>query len=212
LKENNNRDWFNTNKKRYEDEVREPLLRFVMEFGLRLSDISTHFVADARRTGGSLFRIYRDTRFSADKTPYKIAAGIQFRHESAKDIHAPGFYLHLEPKGSFMGMGLWRPDSKTATKIRNAIVENPEEWQGIVSQADLLNSFEIHGDSLKRPPRGFDPNHPLIEDLKRKDFLIFRKLDQEETCQPEFIDLFAGYCRVGAPFMRFLTTAVGLPF
>ena len=95
LKANNNREWFQANKERYERQVREPLLQFVEDFGVRLAEISPHYVADARRSSGSLFRINRDVRFSADKSPYKTAAGIQFRHESGKDVHAPGFYLHL---------------------------------------------------------------------------------------------------------------------
>lgn len=210
LKENNHREWFAANKQRYENEVREPLLQFVMEFGLRLGEISSHFVADARRSGGSLFRIYRDVRFSHDKSPYKIAAGIQFRHERAKDVHAPGFYLHLEPDSSFLGLGLWHPDSKTATKIRTAIVDRADEWKGIVTAPKLLSEFKLGGDSLKRAPRGFDPNHPLLEDLKRKDFLIFKPLTEKETCKPGFINDFAGSCKLGAPFIRFLTSAVGL--
>ena len=210
LKENNDREWFKANKLRYESDVREPLLQFVMEFGLRLGEISSHFMADARRTGGSLFRIYRDTRFARDKSPYKIAAGIQFRHERAKDVHASGFYLHLEPENAFMGMGLWHPDSKTATSIRSAIVDRPDEWKGIVTAPKLLREFKLGGESLKRAPRGFDPNHPLLEDLKRKDFLIFKSLSEEETCEPRFINDFAGYCKLGVPFMRFLTRAVGL--
>src|SRR6187401_2919255 len=109
LKENNNREWFEANKQRYETQVRDPLLGFINEFGLRLPAISPHYIADSRRMGGSLFRIYRDVRFSKDKTPYKTAAGIQFRHERAKDVHAPGFYLHLDPEGVFMGAGLWHP-------------------------------------------------------------------------------------------------------
>ena len=106
LKENNNRDWFQANKARYESQVREPLLQFIADFGLRLAEISPHYLADARRSGGSLFRINRDIRFSSDKSPYKTAAGVQFRHESGKDVHAPGFYLHLEPEGIFAGVGI----------------------------------------------------------------------------------------------------------
>lgn len=210
LKENNDREWFADNKERYETEVKEPLLQFIMEFGLRLPEISPHFVADARPNGGSLFRIYRDIRFSRDKSPYKTAAGIQFRHERGKDAHAPGFYLHLEPDNVFMGMGLWHPDSKTATRIRTAIVARADEWERITTAPTLLKDFRLGGDSLKRPPRGFDPNHHLVEDLKRKDFLVFRPLSEAETCKPRFIDDFAGNCRVGARFMQFLTSAVGL--
>ena len=112
LKENNNREWFQANKQRYETQVREPLLHFITDFGVRLPEISPRYMADARKSGGSLFRIYRDVRFSKDKSPYKTTAGIQFRHENGKDVHAPGFYLHLEPDGVFVGVGIWHPETK----------------------------------------------------------------------------------------------------
>ena len=96
LKANNDREWFNANKDRYENDLLEPALAFIEDFGLRLPQLSPHLVADARRQGGSLFRIYRDTRFARDKSPYKTQAGIYFRHERSKDAHSPGLYLHPE--------------------------------------------------------------------------------------------------------------------
>jgi uncharacterized protein (TIGR02453 family) len=169
-------------------------------------------VADARKSGGSLFRIYRDVRFSKDKSPYKTTAGIQFRHESGKDVHAPGFYLHLEPDAVFVGVGIWHPDNQTLNKIRDAIVENSARWQRIKSDPDFNEVFALGGESLKRPPKGYDPDHPFVEDLKRKDFIASTSLSEKETCQPEFIDRFAATCRASAPFVEFLTTAIGLPF
>ena len=97
LAANNDREWFAANKERYEAEVLEPALAFIEDFSYRLREISPNFVADPRRTGGSLFRIYRDTRFAKDKTPFKTHTGMQFRHVAGKDVHAPGFYLHLDP-------------------------------------------------------------------------------------------------------------------
>jgi uncharacterized protein (TIGR02453 family) len=212
LQANNNRDWFQANKPRYESQVREPLLRFITDFGVRLAEISPHYVADARKSGGSLFRINRDIRFSKDKSPYKTMAGIQFRHESGKDVHAPGFYLHLEPDSIFGGIGIWHPDTQTLNKIRDAIVENPDRWQQIVTAETFTARFKLSGDSLKRGPKGYDPDHPLIEDLKRKDFIAGAPFTEAEVCAPDFIDRFAETCRVGAPFVGFLTTAIGLPW
>jgi uncharacterized protein (TIGR02453 family) len=210
LKNNNSRDWFEANKPRYERDVRGPLLQFVSDFGLRLAEISPHFVADARKSGGSLFRINRDVRFSKDKSPYKTHAGIQFRHESGRDVHAPGFYLHLEPAGCFAGVGIWHPDNKTLGKIRDAIVEQPERWQAVKDAAAA--TYQLGGDSLKRAPKGYDPDHPLIEDLRRKDFIASLSLTEVQTCEAEFIDEFAGLCRLASPFNKFLTEAVGLPY
>jgi len=210
LKENNSKAWFEANKTRYENQVREPLLRFIADFGLRLPEISPHYVADARKSGGSLFRIYRDIRFSKDKTPYKTTAGIQFRHESGKDVHAPGFYLHLEPDNVFAGGGIWHPDNKTLGKIRDAIVNTPETWQ--MAKASLSPTFELGGDSLKRAPKGYDPDHSLVTDLKRKDFVAGVSLTESDVCAPGFIDNFAALCHQMSPFNAFLTRALGLPY
>ena len=90
LTENNEWAWFQQNKHRYDDDVRDPAIRFITDFGAHLKTLSEHFRSDPRTVGGSMFRIHRDTRFSKDKTPYKTAIGIQFRHELGKDAHAPG--------------------------------------------------------------------------------------------------------------------------
>ncbi len=212
LQENNDRDWFQANKQRYEKEVREPLLEFVTDFGLRLAEISPHYVADARKSGGSLFRINRDVRFSKDKSPYKTHAGVQFRHESGKDAHAPGFYLHLEPGGVFGGVGIWRPNTQTLNKIRDKIIDAPEEWERIKGDEAFSSTFTLGGDSLKRAPKGYDPTHPLIEDLRRKDFIASTPFSEAEVCHPAFIERFAETCHTAAPFVGFLTRAIGLPF
>ncbi len=104
LKANNSRPWFQANKERYEREVREPMLCFIADFGVEARKISPYIVADPRKAGGSMFRIHRDTRFSKDKSPYKTTVGAQFRHEQGKDVHAPGFYLHLAPGEAFAGI------------------------------------------------------------------------------------------------------------
>ena len=124
LTENNKREWFHQNKHRYEDHVRDPAIRFITDFGAHLRTLSEHFRSDPRTVGGSMFRIHRDTRFSKDKTPYKTAIGIQFRHELGKNAHAPGFYLHIDRGGCFAGAGMWHPDSPSLKKIREAIVED----------------------------------------------------------------------------------------
>jgi uncharacterized protein (TIGR02453 family) len=210
LKVNNNREWFEANKQRYEKCVREPLLRFITDFGLRLAEISPHYVADARKSGGSLFRINRDIRFSKDKSPYKTTAGVQFRHEAGKDAHAPGFYLHLEPDGVFVGVGIWQPDSPALSKIRDAIVAHPENWRQASRDAAFLNVFNIGGESLKNPPKGYDPDHPFVEDLKRKDFIASTPFDEAEVCAPNFMDRYSQVCHQAVPYVRFLTTALGL--
>ena len=212
LKANNDRDWFQANKPRYEKEVKEAAIRFISDFGPHLSKISEHFRADPRPVGGSLFRIYRDTRFSKDKTPYKTHVGIHFRHEAAKSAHAPGFYLHLEPGSAFLGAGIWRPEPKVAYTIRDAILEDPDRWKRILRRKAFRESFRLEGDSLKRPPRGVDPEHPLIEDLKRKDFMAITDLTQKSATSADFMKEFTAGCRGVAPLVEFICDAVGVPF
>lgn len=212
LRSNNTREWFQSNKGRYERDVKEPLLRFIEDFEPRLHSISTHFVADTRANGGSMFRIYRDVRFAKDKSPYKTQAAAQFRHEAGKSAHAPGFYLHLAPDEIFAGVGMWQPDSESLAKIRGAIDANPGKWERAAKEKKFLADFALGGESLKRPPKGFDDDHPLIDDLKRKDHIASVEFDVADTFSPDFIDDFTDACRDASPYMEFLATAIGLPY
>jgi uncharacterized protein (TIGR02453 family) len=151
-------------------------------------------------------------RFSKDKTPYKTQAALHFRHEVGKDVHGPGYYLHLEPGSVKAAAGMWHPDAPTLAKVRDAIVASPDRWRRIMSGKGFSANNRLEGESLKRPPKGYDPNHPLIEYLKLKDFIVTRSLTEEDAYSPDFMRRFAGACSESAPFMEFLTTAVGLPW
>jgi uncharacterized protein (TIGR02453 family) len=213
LADNNDRAWFEANKDRYVELVREPALAFVEDVGVRLpEEVSPHFTADTRTTGGSMFRIHRDTRFSKDKTPYKTHTGIQFRHEAGKDAHAPAYYLHLEPRNVFMACGTWRPDPETLRAIRTAIVGKPTRWQAILADPAFAARFRLGGTALKRPPAGFDPAHPLVEDLKRKDFIAVTSLRQGDVTAGGFLSQFLDLCAEAADFMRFLCDAARVRF
>jgi uncharacterized protein (TIGR02453 family) len=212
LAANNDREWFAANKARYVADVQEPALAFIEDVGVRLAEVSSHVVADARTVGGSLFRIYRDTRFSKDKTPYKTQVGIQFRHERAKDAHAPGFYLHLEPGSVFMACGTWHPDGDTLRAIRTAIATDADRWRAIVADEAFAGRFRLGGETLKRAPAGFDPDHPLIEDVKRKDFIAITDLSERDVTSSGFLSRFLGLCAESAGFMRFLCDAARVPF
>ena len=210
LADNNNREWFQDNKARYERDVRDALVQFVADFGEKLREISPHMVADPRLSGGSVFRIYRDVRFSKDKSPYKTNAGVHFRHEVGREVHGPGLYLHLQPGFLFAGAGIWRPNSATVGKIRGSIVANPGRWKRIVNNEEFISMYELEGESLKRPPRGIAPDHPLIDQLKLKSFVATTNFTEEDACSPDFIDVYANACEIASPFAGFLTTAVGL--
>ena len=212
LDANNDRDWFKANQDRYERHIREPALDFINDFAGPLKKISKHFVADSRTVGGSLFRIHRDTRFSKDKTPYKTNTGMHFRHLLAKDVHAPGFYLHLQPGECFMGVGIWRPETKVAYQIRERIDQESTTWKRATRSKRFTDIFAIEGDSLTRPPKGYDEDHPLIDDLKRKDFIASTRLTQKTVTSDHFMEDFTANCKAGGPFMKFLCEAVGVPY
>ena len=211
LEQNNNRDWFQANKSRYEDLIKEPALQFIADFSRPLSKISSEFEAIPKAVGGSLFRIYRDVRFSKDKTPYKTHVGIHFRHRQHKDAHAPGFYLHIEKGGCFAGAGIWRPASQDAKKIREGIVANPTAWRRATGRK-FSETFTLQGQSLVRPPRGFDADHSLIEDLKRKDFISVAQLTQKSVTSTELLADFSALCATAKPMVRHLCTSLGVPF
>ena len=209
---NNNREWFAANKARFEETLRDPFLRLIGDLAVPLAKISPHFRADPRTQGGSMFRIYRDTRFSNDKTPYKTWLGARLYHERSRQVPAPTFYMHIQPGSSFVGGGLWHPASPTLTRVRDFLVDNPASWKKAVHNKRFSENFEIGSDALSRPPRGYDPKHELIEDIKRKDFAAWREFDDSEACSSELRDiLIAGFKGV-APMLDYLCAALELEF
>ena len=206
LKRNNNRDWFLAHKEEWETCVRQPVLRFITDFAAPLSEMAPYLNADPRPSRGSMFRIYRDTRFSHDKRPYKTNVAMRFSHRG-KDVHSPGFYLHLEPGGCFAASGLWHPEPSTLLKVRTAIVSRPDEWRAV---RKLLN-WDDAG-KLRRPPRGFPADHEFVEDLKLRDLGSAIPFTDKQVCSPKFMTIFVGACRTMSPVAAFLSSAVGLKF
>jgi uncharacterized protein (TIGR02453 family) len=212
LKENNNRTWFNENKTRYYETVVNPISEFIVCIGPRLRKISRHYVADPKPHGGSMFRIYRDTRFSKDKAPYKTHAACHFRHEAGKNAHAPGFYVHLETDEVTVGGGIWQPPAPHLAKIRDYIADNARAWARIANAKKIQDAGGIRGDSLKRPPRGFDAEHVHIRDLKRKSFYVMTSAAASTAMKSSFVDDVTEAFRRAAPLNRFITEAIELPF
>jgi uncharacterized protein (TIGR02453 family) len=205
LKAHNTRDWFQANRDRYVAAVETPMLRFITDLGPRMTAISPALVVDPKRTGGSMFRIHRDTRFAADKSPYKTHVAAMFAHrERRKAPSVPGFYLHLEPGDCMGGGGIYHPDSPSLTRIRLAIAGNARGWAAV-----RKTGIEVEGDSLSRAPAGFDPAHPFIDDLRRKDLYALTTYAQREVCGSDFLDRYIDTCRQVAPLVAFLTRALG---
>jgi len=213
LAKNNNREWFNEHKPDYQQFVVQPMCELIEAMAPRLEKISPYFIVDPRPHGGSMFRIYRDVRYAKDKSPYKLHAACQFRHELTRNVHAPGFYLHLNLQEVVIGAGVWLPASEELAKIRNTIVDNPNTWNQIKTSGEVKKLFGgISGDGLKRPPRGFDPEHVHIEDLKRKSFLLMRHERPEIILDKSFIDEVEKTYKVAAPLMDYICYAQDIEF
>lgn len=212
LSANNDRAWFEANRGRYESEVREPALTFVAEIGERLPAFSKFLVADERRAGGSLMRVYRDTRFSKDKTPYKTNVGIRFAHLDRGDVHAPGLYVHIALDGCFLGAGAWHPEPEPLGQIREAIVEQTDAWIDATTSREFARCWRLDGESLKRVPRGFDASHRCAADLRRRDFIAIAELPVDWLGRADLAERVMERFESTRPLMRFLTGAVGAEF
>ena len=203
LKFNNERAWFNANKARYEDHVKKPFLHFISDLAPRLHKLNPAYDPDPR----SFFRIYRDTRFAKDKTPYKTHAAAQFRHRAAlADVHAPGFYFHVEPGDSYAGGGLWGPETDALKAVRLRIAKKDPAWMKIkASKMPLWDQ-----DNLKRPPKGYAADHPMLEDLVRRHYITWVNLTDKQVCAPDFLNRYVDACKKIDPLIRFLCQSLNL--
>lgn len=214
LAKHNDRAYFEANKDRYREVVVQPISAFIEALAPKLGKVSGRFRCDPRPNGGSMFRIHRDVRFSKDKSPYKTNAAAHFRHVSAKDVHAPGYYLHLEPGKVMYGGGVYMADPKALQRIRTAIAEDPKGWAKAKGAPSVKKTFGglVDHESLVRPPKGFDPEHVHVEDLKRKSFFVIAEATEAEAGEAAFVTRVAKAYADAAPVMRFLCDAVGADF
>jgi uncharacterized protein (TIGR02453 family) len=183
LKVNNNREWFQANKAVYE-RAHQNTIAFADSL---LEKMRIHDRIETASGKASLFRIYADTRFSKDKAPYKTHFGIRFSRATAQ--LRGGYYFHLEPGNSFMAGGFFSPNPDDLKRIRADIHFNYEDWNGILTQPAFLETFvELHGDGVKTTPKGFDKDHPAIELLRKKQFILRHHFTDKEVLQSDFVE------------------------
>lgn len=212
LARNNNRAWFKAHQDDYEREVRGPYLQLIADLQAPLAKISPHYRSDPRKVGGSLFRIQRDTRFSGDKQPYKTWAGARFFHERRRERPAPSFYLHIAPGDCFVGAGIWHPESDTLKTLRAFIADNPAAWKRAANSKAFRERYEFWGESLSRAPQGYPPDHPLLDDLKLKNYAAGAGFDDKLACSPELRPFVIVHFKRLAPLMDYLCAALDLAF
>lgn len=213
LARNNERTWFHAHKADYEAHVRAPFQRLLGDLQPDLHAVSAHFHADPKTVGGSLFRIQRDTRFSGDKAPYKSWQGARLFHERRKQVPAPSFYLHLQPGRCFVGAGLWHPETATQRRVRQFIVDNPGSWQAAAHDKAFRRRFELEdSEMLVRPPRGFPPDFAFIDDLRHKNFVATRPIEDSVMLGPKLRPTLVKDLQALAPFVDYLCAALDLEF
>jgi uncharacterized protein (TIGR02453 family) len=213
LAEHNDRAWFQPRKAEYERLLREPMEELVAALNERFEAGGTPLQADPRR---SIFRIYRDTRFAKDKSPYKTNMGASFpwvEDESWSDEvrHGNGAYLHIEPGKSFAGGGMWMPDKARLDAFRRVVVEDPERVRAALEDPAFLARLGPVGshETLKRVPPGYPPEHPMADLLRYKDVTFGRHLTDDEVLSPSLPDVLADDYATAVPVFRFLATLRG---
>ncbi len=213
LARNNERAWFLEHKPDYEAHVREPFQRLLADLQAPLHAVSALYRSEPKGVGGSLFRIHRDTRFANDKTPYKNWQGARLFHERQRQVPAPSFYVHLQPGHCFIAGGIWHPEPDALRKIRHFIVDNPASWKTAAHDPAFRHRYDLEdSDRLVRPPRGFDPAFEFLDDLKHRNFVALRAIDDDTMTGPRLLTVLAKDLRGLAPFMDYLCAALELEF
>ncbi|MFK5856450.1 MAG: DUF2461 domain-containing protein [Bacteroidota bacterium] len=205
LKENNDRDWFKSNKPFFEEAKQE--FTNMVEYLIPALAVSNPMLSNLEAKD-TIFRIYRDVRFGKDKSPYKISMGAIMAPGGRKSTKA-GHYLHIEPGGSFLAGGSHSPPSDRLKNIRSEIYYNSSEFNSIIASADFKKYFgEIEGSKLKRPPIGFPKDFEDIELLKFKDYTIFHKIEDKAISDSKFLNHTVGIFEKMNPFIEFLNRAI----
>jgi len=213
LARHNNKAWFTAHKHEYETHVREPFQHLLSDLQPDLRAISPEFCADPRKIGGSLFRIYRDARFSHDKSPYKPWQGANIFHVRRREVPSPSFYLHLQPGQNFIGAGIWHPESETQRKLRQFIFDNPHTWTTVTNAPALRRRFALdESEKLTRPPRGFPADFAHIEALKLRNWIFMRNVDESVMTGPRLRQILVKDLQTLAPFVDYLCAGLDLEF
>ncbi len=208
LKRNNRRDWFEKHKHEYESFVRDPMLALIAALQPHFARFAPEFDLNPKR---AIFRIYRDVRFSADKSPYKTHVAAHFvLSGKPKGIAGSGYYMQIEPGEVFLGGGIYIPDSDQLKKIRHAIADHGETFASIVTARKFTRAFgKLEGEQLKRIPAGYDETHPMARWLKYKQFFAGASWPESICYAPSLVDRLARAGETLAPLVRFLNDAIG---
>jgi len=217
LRKHNRRDWFEANRATFEREIKTPLKALVEELDVRFATLAPEFVGDPK---SSLFRIYRDIRFSKDKSPYKTHAAFWIFHRApgrgvGQTVDGgAGFYFHLEPGASLVAAGLWMPPRPKLQLVRDAIADDVASWESVALAKPFVRRFgglteDDPGAMLKRLPRGYAPGHPAERWLRFNSFTVSRALSNAEVLSPKVASAVMKDYAAMLPMVRWLNRALG---
>jgi uncharacterized protein (TIGR02453 family) len=202
LKKNNDRDWFQSRKAVYEECVQRPMTELVLALGEDFERFAPSYLTDPKK---AIYRIYRDTRFSNDKTPYKTHIAASFNHKALAKHAAAGFYFHLSPAEILMGGGVYMPGPGELLAIRRHISADPAAYDKLTKARSFKSYFgEVTGEKLSRPPKGFAADDPAVETLKQKQFLAGANLDPELALTPKLLPELRKRFEALTPFIEHL--------
>ncbi|MCB2203299.1 DUF2461 domain-containing protein [bacterium] len=202
LKKNNDRDWFNANKPVYEQNVKEPMLQLLSTLAVRMKGLQPDIILEPKK---AMYRIYRDVRFSKDKSPYKtwIAAAFTFNGYDRK--HDAAFYFHITPGEVGIGGGLYNPMGDRLKNLRAAIDSDADALRAIIGEKKFVKEFGgMIGDELQRVPQGYDREHPAADLLKKKQFLCWKEVPGSLIHEAEFLEELVRDFSAMSPFVRWL--------
>jgi uncharacterized protein (TIGR02453 family) len=206
LKRNNHREWFLKNKQTYEDYVRQPMIELVSALAPEFATFAPEIVASPKV---SLYRIYRDTRFSKDKSPYKTHVAAAFSHRRLEKNQGAGFYLHITSSEFLIGGGLYRPQTEDLAAVRHQIALHHRRLTAILNGRAFRRLFDgLSGEQLLRVPRGFPSDHAAADHLRRKQFLASRLLPAETVTTPQFGSIVLETFRTLHPLIEFLNEPI----
>lgn len=202
LARNNDREWFNARKEIFETKLKAPMLELIDAINAELIDFAPEYVTEPKR---SLYRIYRDTRFSNDKTPYKTHIAAMFPKRGLGKNGAAGLYFHLSPKEVGIGAGMYMPDADTLRAVRTMIEQNLDTFRKTVKAAEKICG-KLSGDALSRVPKGFDPESPAADLLKQKQWFFWMELDPKLATTPKLKAEIVKRFRAAAPVVELLNS------
>jgi uncharacterized protein (TIGR02453 family) len=210
LKRHNDRAWFQPRKDRFEAELREPMLAVVRKITDAMVDFAPNHVRPAEK---SIFRIYRDTRFSSDKRPYKTHIAAWWSHQGFEKTSGAGYYVHVSAKEVIIAAGSYMPDKEQLAAIRHWLLEHHKEFKKLLQNPKVRKHFtEFEGNALTRPPKGFPSEHPGMDLIRCRQWGLAATLHAKAALKKDFADVIVRYFRVAAPVVDALNTPLAAAF